>query len=124
MLFSCFRSPIKEVVYGVRAICPLLVALVLLVVVLLRQVGKLQDRQTMQGSILTAVQWLLQSVSLSAREIDMQQCCSGHHMRVTHISHTAFTKEPTSCFLQPNDQPDELPLGSVELCTCRANSSV
>jgi hypothetical protein len=31
------RSPVKEVVYGVRAISPLLVALVLLVVVVLRQ---------------------------------------------------------------------------------------
>eukprot|EP00883_Tetradesmus_obliquus_P012903 jgi/Sobl393_1/5802/SZX75346.1 len=31
------QSPIKEVVYGVRAICPLLIALVFLVVVVLRQ---------------------------------------------------------------------------------------
>lgn len=31
------RSPVKEIVYGVRAICPLIGALVLLVVVVLRQ---------------------------------------------------------------------------------------
>jgi hypothetical protein len=40
MCWHC-RSPIKEVVYAVRAICPLLVALVFLVVVVLRQVRPL-----------------------------------------------------------------------------------